>query len=525
MKSDNLKISIFILLLVAFISFVPRMGLLDRQVRPDEMLWVLRSKNFVKALITLDPVNSVSTSHPGITTMWLASFGMAAKDLMRPEDNWHSYLFAARLPIAAAIYFGTLAIFILLKKLYDLQTAAFAFTLIAMDPFLIGYSRIVHLDAVLSMLMCMALLTFIIYQKDGHRRYLHISGVLGGFAILAKLPALILVPFIAILSIFFARNELFEGRSINAVIKDYIIWTVIVFITIFVFNPRMWADPFVFLTMLGSGPGVVEHEYGSFFMGKSVLDPGVMFYPIVLLYRVPVITMVGCLVFVVLLVNHYFGKNIYSIEDKTGSLLLVFVILFVIFMGIFGKKMERYILPVFPIVSIIAGIGISKFIKKIHSSSKRLISERNTFYLIFFCIVIISIFQLARIHPYPTTYFNPFVNGLKSAEKVIGIGWGEGMEESAAYLNKKENAKNLVVGSDFHYLLARYFGGECVPLKIDAYESGDYLNMDYLVITLDAKQKGSQRLHEEVIEYYSKHLPEYRIKLNGINYASIYKVR
>jgi hypothetical protein len=523
-KSNNIIMSGGIVILLAAIAFMPRIMGLDHQIRPDELIWLIRSRDFVMALLHFDFSQSVISSHPGVTIMWLASTGMGIKEIIAPGESLFDYLFAARLPIAIAISIITLILFFLVKKIFNVTAAILFLIIVSFDPFLLGYSKIVHLDALLSFLMCAALLSFLVYKIDFNRKFLFLSGLFCAFAVLAKLPALFLIPFITLFNFYFIETSTPIKDKTKLNLKNYILFIMVIGITIFIFTPRMWVDPLMFIDILKRGPGIAAHEYGSFFRGESVTDPGLLFYPVVIFYRLPLITLIGFFCFVVFFIRQWIVSKTISHQDRFAIVLIVFVFSFVLFMSFPGKKMERYILPVFPFLSIIAGYGLSKIINNISLSFKNLLA-RNIITYIFYCLIgLMGLFYLVKLHPHPTTYFNPVVNAAKPAQQILPIAWGEGLKEAADYLNQKDNSAKIFVGCDYNYLLDNYFQGNVIALKYDLYEPGTLRYLDYLVITLDAIQKGTLRLDQEVLDYINNHQPEYEVVLNGIPYVYVYPV-
>ena len=58
--------------------------------------------------------------------------------------------------------------------------------------------------------------------------------------------------------------------------------------------------------------------------------------------------------------------------------------------------------------------------------------------------------QLALVlptRPYFLSYYNPALGGGRTATQVLLVGWGEGLDRAAAYLNTKPNAQDLLVSS------------------------------------------------------------------------------
>jgi hypothetical protein len=70
------------------------------------MVWILRLKDFVEALIHVDPAHVVRTDHPGVTTMWLTPLDMRVTHIIHSEDDCYKSLFAARVPIAISVSFA-----------------------------------------------------------------------------------------------------------------------------------------------------------------------------------------------------------------------------------------------------------------------------------------------------------------------------------------------------------------------------------------------------------------------------------
>ena len=57
-----------------------------------------------------------------------------------------------------------------------------------------------------------------------------------------------------------------------------------------------------------------------------------------------------------------------------------------------------------------------------------------------------------QTYPYYLSYFNPLMGGSQRAPQVLMIGWGEGLDRAARYLNDKPDADQL-------YVMSWYFPG------------------------------------------------------------------
>jgi hypothetical protein len=174
------------------------------------------------------------------------------------------------------------------------------------------------------------------------------------------------------------------------------------------------------------------------------------------------------------------------------------------------KAFPRYILPVFPVIDIIVAIGM-------YCSFKEHINKNSVFYLLMGGIIFVQLGLIMPISPYFLSYTNPVVfGGPSNAPDMILMGWGEGNDLAASYLNQKPNAKNLNVAVDY-YGFTQYFIGKTTSLN----ESVDFIDgVDYIVFYISALQRNWSK---DAWEYYKTKEPEKVIILNGIDYCYIYK--
>ena len=206
--------------------------------------------------------------------------------------------------------------------------------------------------------------------------------------------------------------------------------------------------------------------------------------------------------------------------------LLLYVLLFTIMMTIPPKSSEKYYLPVYVVLDLIAGLGwyaVADWAKKLFPARWR--SGFGFFVLAF--IVLVQASLSLRTFPYYVTYFNPLLGGNLRANQVLTIGSGEGLDLAAQYLNQKPNATHLKVMSwygigPFSY----YFVGDTIPLYGSrGWDSGwisKLQQMDYLVIYANQWRRG---LPGGLFPWLEGIEPEYRVWFDGIELARIYDVK
>jgi len=170
--------------------------------------WFVRSFAFAEAILNLDPAATYQRYHPGVSLMWLTApalkvvssgLGFAPDQVLeqaqvRPGDL-NTLIEAGVLPLALAISACVALIYPLLVRLAGRRVAIVAGLLMALDPFLIAYSKVIHLDALLAMLMIVSVLFLLNYLIAGRRHDLILSGLFAGLAFLNKSPSLFLIPY------------------------------------------------------------------------------------------------------------------------------------------------------------------------------------------------------------------------------------------------------------------------------------------------------------------------------------------
>jgi hypothetical protein len=104
------------------------------------------------------------------------------------------------------------------------------------------------------------------------------------------------------------------------------------------------------------------------------------------------------------------------------------------------------------------------------------------------------------------------------------IGWGEGIDEAARYLDAKPKAQDLIVVSwyargSFSY----YFSGTSRSIDgiIDETAFQELIEADYAVIYFHQWQRQAPK---EFLEFLSDKEPEHSVWINGLEYARVYKL-
>jgi len=548
------------LLLSAFlfiIGFLPRVLALGAFLTPDEFRWVSRSRDFLAGVLSGNWAATLQTGHPGVTTMWTGSLGILYRYWMRSSsapDNLldfvrrvseyplpMSYVAPVRFPTVILTSLAIVVFFWLAARLFDWRSALLAACLLALDPFYLALSRVLHHDALATTFMTLALLPMIGYWLHGwRRRWLWVSGIMAGLAFLSKSSALLLMPFCALTALWtyalrWRQGEETGWRAIGRLALDGIGWGAVAWLTYAAFWPAMWVEPATVLSNVFGfvGEHVEEgHELGNYFLGQFTPDPGPLFYPLTWLLRTTPLVFLG--LGALLLRGGGPGNRPDLAPDRrrrtTMLLLLAYALLCGLMLTLGAKKQDRYLLPIFPILDLLAGVGLVKLWQiaadrwdtlrqrlKIRDVSSLSLSPL----LLIAGVVAVQALSILPHFPYYLTYFNPLLGGGQAAEKWVTVGWGEGLDLAAAYLNQKPNADRLKVTAWYLPTFMAYFKGT----STDFFSIGkqEKMTSDYVVFYLSQLQR--QMPDPELIAYYQRHYtPEYTAHLHDLDYALVYAV-
>lgn len=498
----------------------------------DEPLWINRSTNFYSALDRFDWGQTLqNTDHPGVTTTWLSGFTLSLYNWCVSSGlfswNFRGYLSAGSLATALTVSAGIVLVYFLLRELFGERAAILGALLVALDPFLIAYSRVMHPEALLAIFMLLSVLALMAYLNKPRGYLIVAAGALMGLAILSKITALFLIPFTALIvtAWYLSNGKPASGKKALDIARVTLAVISVALLIFCLLLPAMWVDPAGTIQKLSGGFGSVSTQSKTLSIGyftTSLLDNW-WFYPgRILMEMTPVslVFSVVCLGFLCFdLVRFRLTRT-----QKNVIILGLFVVLFILQMTIGYKKATRYVLTALLPIDVLAAIGLCYIIgavKKylpVKDGPKNLKKALAPAAII--VILMIQVIPLALIHPYYLADFNPVVFGGPShAPNIITIGWGEGLDLAATYLNGKPNADHLVAAIENAPIQIKcftpFFKGKTVTYD-------DLKDADYVVFYIKQMQFDN---YPQEWAFYRNMTPEKVITINGIDYCWIYKNR
>ncbi len=482
-------------------AFIPRLSDLGTFLTADEKTWIVRSYEFIRAFKDVRFNDMLQTTHPGVTTLWAGGTAITAKmfisDLPFASSTLIYYVKTAQFPIVLLNALAIPLMYILMKRLFPKPVAFLGALFIALDPFIIGYSRVIHVDALLGSFLTLAVLSTLLYAKSFERTWLIASAVCSALALLTKVPAIFIIPFTFFSIVTYNFQSIFKKDFLVKICKDILVWGLIILLIVLVVWPALLFVPNPIGNVLAVRRDVVVAATTPHNMAEEYsLKP--WHYIAALLGRSNPITFVGGIAGIIGLI--ILAKK--RAMPREVFLIAVYLFGFVLMMTLGAKKGDRYIIPAFFALNILAAWGIYYFIK-----NRRTLISIGLLSTVYLLSVVIS------YHPYEIAYANPLFPDNLSQE----LGWGEGLDQVATWLNA--NHPNVTVASWYPQELGAFTTAKV--LHINAHQQNQ---VRFVVLYKNMfGREPSHYANDFIDEYYKKQEPVFRAYIYGKEFAWVYE--
>jgi len=513
---------------------------LDVFLTADEpKAWFGRSIQFLAALAQGDWAATFDSPAPGVTTMWSGALGLLLEYLRQglpggdlpaflahvPFDPLSpSILPLIRLPIVLVTALAAPLTYRWGRSFLGQPGAVLAALLLAFDPFLLALSRVLGHDALVAVFMWLSVVAFLcaIQTDRFDRRFLLGSGLLAGLAFLTKYPSLVLGVFVGLTLLAVRVSWRQSARQVaGAWVADMLVWGAAAGLIFVVLWPAMWIDP------LGRVIAIVSdavrasgspHPKGSFFIGQPVPDPGAGFYALVALFRTTPLVWLGWLLAAMSLISRRWqgdageGRRRWQ---RAALILLAYALLYGLLVTFGGKKQDRYILPAIPALVALAALGYAQLSSLVRRAALR--------WGVWVGVIALQAVVVLPHWPYYFTYYNPVLGGGPAAVQTLMVGWGEGLDRAAAWLNDLPNAVDLRVVSWYSTTFEPFFKGQAIyKLEEEKISRSPKpgLAADYVVLYVNQVQR--ELPSAGALQFFRASTPAFTVTLHGIDYAWIY---
>jgi hypothetical protein len=410
-KQNQLNSLIFLLIIIVYFA-----GLGGDLFNADQHFWFSRTEGFISALKKGDFINTYQNPKPGVTVMWVSGLSLESflqlyeavfkfRPFINTYDTFKYIDFAVKFPIVLLAIVSLVFYFFAIKKIFGKEIAITSLILLAFQPYYIGVNRLFHGDGALNTFMLLSGFSLLYFFHTPRLQVMALSGLFAGLAFLSKSQAVFLIPYIFLsLGIHF----LIIRRPILWYFKLLTIWLTVFILSLFIFFPAMWVAPIHILSRI-----IIEGFYVAE-IGRNAGTGSNMGY----LYAIPRIFNTLNIVF---FVSGVFTvtKHFKSYEPVKKVILLCifsFIFFYSMQMMLVFQKSSRYLLPVFPFISLIASYGLVQIKVKYRE-------------------LILLVVSLGLV-----IYNFPHYLALSETSN-----WGSVANKAASYLNTKENAVSLRV--------------------------------------------------------------------------------
>jgi hypothetical protein len=335
-----------------------------------------------------------------------------------------------------------------------------------------------------------------------------------GLAVASKIPVVLLLPAVVlwIVAIELRAWSVFPPRGVGRQAADLLLWIGAMAGTIVLIWPALWVAPLEVSGRLLADLRIEADERLQFFLGRSTYDPGALFYPVVLAYRLSPLLQAGGLACLTVLAIPALRRRLARTGELT-ALALVPTVLAVMLTLAGATKFDRYLLPALPALALVAAGGWSWMLSRLEMTRWKAAGP-----------LAIGVGQLVLLlphFPYCLTYYNPLLGGTPAAETVLPLGQGEGLDQAAQWLNREPGVERMTVATWNAPAFAPYFRGRTAWIPYDEERvPGRWAGADRIVIYVSQRQLGLPQAI--LLRHFAAQEPLYTVRLHGVDYARIY---
>lgn len=497
----NLRLlAIFVFIIFYFITRVPRLD--SDIINPDGVNWHFRSQQFINGLKEHNWEKTYQHYHPGVSLMLITGSSIEVFKRLNNITNYDIYNFQsfdliAKYSLIIVQLILTLISLYLLSSIMESTKKALIFTiLLSFEPFILGNSRLYHLDVLFMLFSLNSLLFFYSYLEKKTIWFALLAGIFAGLSFLTKSVSVgIPLFFIGVASLLILKR-----KSKLFVIKGIAVFLTSMFVTVFLLFPALWVAPISTLTSIfhESVRIGVRNGHEQVVLGETTMNAGPSFYPLTLLVKMSPFLLVLALIGIYI---SFFAKN-KSLPNKWFLLYMsAFYIGYLLAMSLPAKKIDRYMVEIFPLFVLFAVESIS------------LIKTKTQCATFGFAYLLFVLWPIYNLFPYYFTYTSPLVGNSTDANRIIAQKpFGVGIHDLKSYIvSIYGNGKRLGF-IDTKPMRAIYANSRVFDIRVNG--TNDY---DLLVLGVN------EELPEKVINSKTKFEKAHSLYINGLEYWRIYE--
>ncbi len=507
-KKINKEYLLLALFVVGFlITRLP--GVYDDVVNPDAVNWHWRSEQFVVGLKFSQLERTYQHYQPGTTLMWIVGPTVELVKQFNGDIKYNQGTFLVFDYVAKiALIFVQLALSLLgiflLAKIIGFNKSWLTFFIFSMEPFFLANSRMLHLDVLLTLLLFIGLLFTYLHLK----RFNWYLGILAG----AFLALAFLTKSVAVGGLLFAVGVggfyVFLQKGWKEALKFAFSIFVPAILAFVIFLPALWVDTKDVL--LGIYDGIervgIRSGHNQIIFGEETRDGGASFYPLVLLLKT------SPFLLLMLILGLFRAKKPDFKAPSLNAFLAIFFVGYLIVMTVSSKKIDRYLLPMYPYFALLAVVSFYQFKEYLQTKFGALAIKTLTVGLsVSFAVFVL--YPFLNLYPYHFTYTNPlfgspqYVHENILAQKPFGVG----IVALKDQILEKYGYYPTLGFIDVKPMEAIYKASRVFDIRVDGTR-----NYDLLVLGVN------EEIPQKVLDSNYNFILDHTMSINGLEYWKVY---
>lgn len=418
MKRSVKIISLLIFTVVYILTRIPRIG--TTIVNTDEVYWHSRSQNFIKTIQAKNFIGTYQKYHPGVPLMWDYSITSVILSAVRGVDvdtvfsNFELIHTGTQVFLTVWFFLLSILLIFLMDKIFNNWWVSLLSVLFfSIEPFYLGNARLIHHDAQISLCILLSLVLIYLYIYK-EKRKLYLFSAVFFLAISALSKSLFIGTFVYCLfagTLLILINQGFKKSLVYflAIMTGFVLFYIALF-------PSMWVAPVKTINRMFSESYLEGAEDGhtQVFFGHKTKDPGLTFYPIVLFIKTSPFMLSGVIIYLfssifIEIKKIKLGEK-YSFKKISFILFIsVFYVGYFLTISYFKKKIDRYLVSIYPFLGILSAIGWYRL------KDFKILRIPT---VLFFTYAII--YPLISLFPHYLMYVNPVIGDAGDANKIVG---------------------------------------------------------------------------------------------------------
>lgn len=477
-------------------TFLPRLTSLGEILTIDEPLWQQRANQFIGSIASGNLLGTMPTAQPGVVTMIVAGVTYRFQSLALDQ---------AALGIMNSLLLLLTTYFLI--QLWGKRWGLISGYFLALDPYFIAHSRLVHTDALMTSLALVAITAFLAGIKPiekglpSLKRYVIASGILTAAAILTKLFALLLIPMLVGIVIFTGMQY---RQSFRSMLQLMSLWGLAMLVALYIIWPVLWipkspAYAYLYKWTTIHAEGLRADDVTSYWWFYLREVPFRLTIPTTLLLPLASLGV---------LIPKY--RHLYPSQSRSALILLTCGIAYGIVMSFSTEKGDRYVLLTMLTLLLfsVGGLRLIVYWLKNAQGLQRFAPLPIAAILLFLAADDI------RLHPYYLAHYNR----LYPLEERHKVGLGEGLEMAANWIKTQQPDAKIAT---FAPRVINYF----YPGSAESLDHINDYHPDYVVIYRGMFERATASNETKLVHEYldSNRKPDHIVVINTLPYAWIYR--